>query len=340
MTPRRIEIIGGGLAGLSLGIALRRAEVPVTLHEAADYPRHRVCGEFITGLGASTIQALGLTPALSGALKHAEVAWTIGEAEPQIQRLPAPALGVSRLVLDARLAQMFTGLGGDLFTRSRVADIATTPGRVVASGRRRASNGKWIGLKIHVRGLPLIRDLEMHLGRGCYVGLTRVEDDAVNACGLFRRQAIRDHGVPLLLAYLRAAGLPSLARRLSCATADDESFCAVAALGFDRRFEGGHGIFLGDAAAMIPPFTGNGMAMAFQSAELAVPALVAYARQEADWPATCRVVTNVLRRRFRLRLASAGVLHPFLLRAQPQRWFALLGRTRLLPFGPLYAALH
>ena len=45
-----IEIVGGGLAGLSLGLALRQQDIPVTLFEAGSYPRHRVCGEFITGL--------------------------------------------------------------------------------------------------------------------------------------------------------------------------------------------------------------------------------------------------------------------------------------------------
>ena len=95
-----IEIIGGGLAGLSLGLALRREGVPVTLHEAGEYPRHRVCGEFITGLAASTIQRLGLAPALRDALHHEEVAWSVGGASPRIQHLPSPALGLSRHALD------------------------------------------------------------------------------------------------------------------------------------------------------------------------------------------------------------------------------------------------
>jgi NADPH-dependent 2,4-dienoyl-CoA reductase/sulfur reductase-like enzyme len=41
---KSITIVGGGLAGLTLGIGLRQRSVPVTIQEAANYPRHRVCG--------------------------------------------------------------------------------------------------------------------------------------------------------------------------------------------------------------------------------------------------------------------------------------------------------
>lgn len=340
MTTRRIEIIGGGLAGLSLGIALRRASVPVTVHEAGGYPRHRVCGEFITGLASSTIDRLGLQRALSGALRHREVAWSVGGRTPQIQRLPAPALGLSRHLLDDRLATMLVELGGELRTHSRIEDLASVAGRVYSTGRRRSKDSRWLGLKVHVRGLRLTRDLEMHLGDHCYVGLARIGDNAVNVCGLFRRRPLRGQGVALLDEYLRAGGLGLLAERLESAAPDVESFCAVAALGFDRRTRSDSRICLGDASAMIPPFTGNGMAMAFQSAELALEPLVEFARGRADWAMTCRVINTALRRRFRMRLASADAFHPFLLRPSRQRWFAALGRTRLLPFGPLYATMH
>ena len=336
-----IEIIGGGLAGLSLGLALRREKVPVTLHEAGDYPRHRVCGEFITGLAASTIARLGLGPSLRDALRHEEVAWSIGDGPPRVQRLPAPALGISRHVLDARLAREFVARGGELHLRSRIVERANRPGRVFATGRRRAAEPRWIGLKLHARDLPLTRDLEMHLGEHSYVGLSRIEDDAVNVCGLFRRRALARRGPQLLFDYLRAAGLGTLAERLAGAQLDSASFCAVAALNFDRRFKSTpSGIALGDAAAMIPPFTGNGMAMAFQSAELALDPLLAYARNEIPWTSACRATNAAIRDRFRVRLASASALHPFLLRPRRQRWFAALSRARLLPFGPLYATLH
>ena len=54
-----ISIAGGGLAGLSLGIALQSRGVSVTLHEASTYPRHRVCGEFISGVGGGNARRAG-----------------------------------------------------------------------------------------------------------------------------------------------------------------------------------------------------------------------------------------------------------------------------------------
>lgn len=346
-----IEIIGGGLAGLSLGIALRRAGVPVTLHEAGDYPRHRVCGEFITGLDRSTITRLGLAPILRDALHHREVAWHIGDGEPRIQKLPAPALGLSRYELDARLAAEFERIGGNLRTHSRAAATRDAPGRVFATGRRRNVRSPWLGLKLHARDLALTRDLEMHLGEQCYVGLSRIEAGAVNICGLFHRDHSECHpmgnmpknqanGENILLRYVQAAGLHALAARLARATIDPDSCCAVAALAFDRGGISPDRLCLGDAYAMIPPFTGNGMAMAFQSAELAVAPLLKYAAGKSDWRAACRATNAALRGRFRLRLASAHAIHPFLLRAKPRRWFALLSRARLVPFRPIYASLH
>lgn len=340
-TTRPVEIVGGGLAGLSLGLALRRAGVAVSIDEAGDYPRHRVCGEFIAGLAPATIARLGLGPFLADALRHREVAWFVGDDPPTVQRLPAAALGISRHALDARLARAFVAAGGALRTHTRRTDLAARPGRVFAQGRRRAGTASpWLGLKFHARGLPLARELELHLGAQAYVGLSRIEDGAVNVCGLFRRRPLAARGPDLLLAYLRACGLAGLATRLEPAGVDPASVCAVAALSFDRGVAPADRIALGDACAMIPPFTGNGMAMAFQSAELALDPLLAYARGAATWAETCRATNAALRGRFRLRLASAAALHPFLLRPRRQRWFAALSRTRLLPFRSLYAALH
>ena len=73
---------------------------------------------------------------------------------------------------------------------------------------------------------------------------------------------------------------------------------------------------------------------------VALAPLLAYARGAISWENARREIQRALRSRFRLRLASAGALHPFLLQPHRQRWLAALSRARLLPFRPLYATLH
>ena len=184
---RPIEIIGGGLAGLSLGLALRRAGIAVTIIEAGNYPRHRVCGEFITGLRRSTRERLGLDPFLEGAAPNREVGWFIRGVPARTQRLPAIAFGLSRHTLDTRLARAFVEAGGHLRVNTRSASFNDAPGRIIATGRRRSAS-RWLGLKLHALDFPLKSELELHLGDDAYIGLTRIEDHRVNICGLFRRR--------------------------------------------------------------------------------------------------------------------------------------------------------
>jgi menaquinone-9 beta-reductase len=338
---RPVEIIGGGLAGLSLGLALNRAGVPVTIIEAGAYPRHRVCGEFITGLGQATIERLQLAPFLADARLHREVAWFLREKPLRHQTLPQPAYALSRHALDQRLATAFTAAGGVLRTHTRADLTAARDGRVFASGRRPA-RPEWIGLKCHAVALPLVSGLELHLGDFAYIGLCAVEADRVNISGLFRQRAdLPDLGrETALVAYLRAAGLSALADRLAAASIDRDSFSAVAGLGFSQPSTRADRLVIGDTYAMIPPFTGHGMAMAFQSAEASLDPVLAWSRGEATWADTLRSVHQRLRRLFCIRLASAAALHPFLFRPSRQRLLATASRLRVLPMEPLYALTH
>ena len=339
-----LEIVGGGIAGLALGSALHRAGLPVTVFETLGYPRHRVCGEFIAGLDDATTARLGLGPLLQDARRHRRVVWRRHGRTVREHDLPAPALGLSRYALDARLAGAFVDAGGELRTSIRVPIDSAPEGRVFAVGRRRQPS-PWLGLKVHVRGLCLAGDLEVHLGDQGYVGLSGVEDCRVNVCGLFRRRRFSAGepaatGVALLLRYLDAAGLEELGRRLRAAEIDAGSFCAVAALPFHRQAPTPGRLCIGDSFAMPPPFTGNGMAMALQGAALACDPLIAWARGTTSWPDAIEIIQRRLRRHFRLRLACAQAVHSFLLEPPRQWWLAAAGRLRLLPLRPLYHLTH
>jgi 2-polyprenyl-6-methoxyphenol hydroxylase-like FAD-dependent oxidoreductase len=88
-----ILIAGGGLAGLSLGIALQSRGVSVTLHEASTYPRHRVCGEFISGVGDETLGALGIPDCLNDATELQSVCWS--DSAGKLAEMEAPGRGVT-----------------------------------------------------------------------------------------------------------------------------------------------------------------------------------------------------------------------------------------------------
>jgi len=289
--PKPIQIIGGGLAGLTLGIALRRQEIPVTILEAGRYPRHRVCGEFISGRGQITLARLGLRQLLdeAGAVSARTVAFHSATKSSSVQRLPSAATCVSRFALDAALAKLFRDLGGELCEGQRAPTEKIGEGCVRATGRRAKAGdngGRWFGLKIHARNVALTADLEMHFSPRGYVGLCKINGDEVNVCGLFRKGTGEDSEARNGRELLRGQTGSPLQERLARAEFDENSLCAVAGLSLrPQRAVARPEICIGDAVTMIPPVTGNGMSMAFESAELAIAPLAAWSRGQTSWDA-------------------------------------------------------
>src|ERR1035437_6329897 len=138
MSQRKpITIIGGGLAGLTLGIGLRQRGVSVTIWEAGRYPRHRVCGEFISGNGQAVLERLGLLARFeqAGAVHARTVMFVCGTNRSPVRQLAAPALCLSRLAMDALLAESFQQLGGELLVNTRWTSGEFREGVVQAAGQ-------------------------------------------------------------------------------------------------------------------------------------------------------------------------------------------------------------
>ena len=334
---RPITIIGGGLAGLSLGIGLRRAGVPVTVLEADHYPRHRVCGEFISGLSVQTIDKLGLGTAFQEAVILSGMRWYSTDRILREDVLPFEAKGISRWTLDQGLCECLTKLGGELQAGTRAQRRELGPGQVDCAGRQAEPDSRWLGLKCHMGEFELEADLEMHMSAHGYVGLSRIEGGRVNMCGLFRNAGLKpEGGEPFIFHYLRHCGFGKLLARLQQAAPVEGSECSVAALSYKSSATGDDGFRLGDARGLIPPFTGNGMSMAFESAALAVDPLRAYSNNEQTWNAARDQFAELAGARFDRRLAVARLVHGWLVSPQLFPLTAFAARTPLFPFRSLF----
>jgi menaquinone-9 beta-reductase len=109
--------------------------------------------------------------------------------------------------------------------------------------------------------------------------------------------------------WLRGEESSLLFQRLERAEFDAQSFCAVAGLSLRPQAIDTSECRIGDALTMIPPITGNGMSMAFESAQLALEPLTVYAHGKANWNDTTTSIARSLSKRFERRLRWASVFH-------------------------------
>ena len=316
MSSKPITIVGGGLAGLTLGIGLRQKGIPVIVWEAGHYPRHKACGEFISGRGQEVLSRFGLLKPFqeAGAHEASSATFAFGKIQGPRRRISPPALCLSRFAMDALLAKQFRASGGELLESQRW-EGPCCEGVVRASGRRahaRQQGWAWFGLKVHARDVRLEADLELHGLRNGYVGLCRLPEGVTNICGLFRRR-ISSGGGSCAAGWGRLlGGAPDslLHQRLGAAVLDETSFCSVAGLGLEpKRAATQTECRIGDALTMVPPVTGNGMSMAFEAAELAVGPLVAYSHGTLTWRQAQETIANACDDRFAVRLTWAAWLH-------------------------------
>ena len=341
-----IMIIGGGLAGLTLGVGLRKQGVPVTVLEAGHYPRHRVCGEFISGRGQDVLERLGIRKSFleAGAILARTAAFFSREAKSPARPLLPPALCLSRFKMDGLLAEKFRKLGGELREGVRWRPSATDGALVHATGRRvqPLDHGlRWFGLKVHAQKVLLEADLEMHLAPNGYVGLCQLSGGEVNVCGLFRRRAHGNSSPTNWKQLLSGEPGTALRRRLASAVFEESSFCSVAGLPLTPQHASeSDECRIGDALTMTAPVTGNGMSMAFESAESAIDPLTAYSRGDLSWWQAQQIVAAACDSAFARRLAWASKLQ-WMMFAQPFRgglgaialhsdrlWRLLFSRTR------------
>ena len=358
-------VVGGGLAGAAAAAWLARAGVPVTLWERERAPAHKICGEFLSWEAQAYLADLGLD---LGALGVASIDRVRLVTAGRIASGPLgfTARSLTRRVLDAALIEKAAEAGARVKRGVTARDIGAdgtlsagpeswqgghvllATGKHKLRGASREGEGllnSQLGFKSYFRLTPAERaelqgHVELVLFRGGYAGLQLVERDAANLCFLVDADRWKRCGGDFgaLLADL-ATEVPHLARRLAGAVPLLDRPLAISAVpyGFLHRPSKVPEAFwrLGDQAAVVPSFTGDGMSFALHSARLASAALLTGAGQGAYYKRLARDVGGPLRHATLLQRLSAGEAWPARAAAIAAVVPALLGLgarwTRLSP---------
>jgi flavin-dependent dehydrogenase len=136
---KRIVIIGGGPAGSSLAIRLVEAGFEVTLAEREKFPRHKLCGEFISPECLLHFEELGVREQML-APGGARISKTIFY-EPSGRSVEVPstwfgtggaALSLSRAEMDLTLLERAKDVGAAVFESTSVNGLIVADGHVKA----------------------------------------------------------------------------------------------------------------------------------------------------------------------------------------------------------------
>lgn len=302
-------VIGGGLAGSTVGIRLAAAGRAVTLLERELKAHHKVCGEFLSREAVAYLEQLGVDAIALGAQTIRSVRLT---ARNQVveTNLPFTALSVSRSLLDEALIKRAAECGcaverGAFVERLESRDGVWTAqlrgGQSWTSARVFLASGKHdvrgiergagqhrdlVGFKLHWRLAPAeteaLRDsMDLFLFTGGYGGLSLVEGNAANLCLLVQHAVLRKAGGWRPLLEKIQSENAHIARRLTNALPLWERPLAVSSIPYGYIHAGGAGLWcVGDQAAVIPSFTGDGMSIALHSGALAAQMYLAGASAE------------------------------------------------------------
>ena len=145
-TKLHILIAGGGPAGSSLAIRLKKLGHAVTLIEKEKFPRHKLCGEFISPECLVHFDELGVkTPMLaSGGASIAEtVFYEIGGRGVAVPSEwfghAGQALSLSRARMDEILLRKAEAAGTKIFEGTAVVGLKTENGEIAAVKAKSAS---------------------------------------------------------------------------------------------------------------------------------------------------------------------------------------------------------
>jgi len=279
-----VTVLGAGPAGASAAITALQAGAAVNLIERSRFPRHKVCGEFLSPEIAPVLQELGVWSAFQ-ASRPATVR-RLSVYFPKSQKhcpLPDCAFGLSRYLFDQLLFDHAIQSGARLNHETAGKPLIVAHGRksVLPRGRR------LFGFKAHFTG-PADDAVELFFFQGCYVGINCVEQGVTNVCGLGPENVLKSFNFDIDALVHSFAPLADRLHPLSRKFA----WLNAGPLQFGNRLADKleHGCYpAGDALSFVDPFTGSGLLSAVTTGQLAGRS-AAQGVSSSDYLAACAKV--------------------------------------------------
>ncbi|HLW21382.1 MAG TPA: NAD(P)/FAD-dependent oxidoreductase [Cyclobacteriaceae bacterium] len=299
-----IVIIGGGLGGLTAAILLAKNGRSVLLIEKKNYPFHRVCGEYISNEVKYFLQSEQLFPSELRPTEVSRFKLTSTSGRSVDMPLDLGGFGISRYAFDDYLYKKAVALGVDFKLQEQVLDTVFLKEKnhfqlelksgetlyashvIGAFGKRSTMDrtlnrsfiqkrSPYIGVKYHIKGDFEPDTIAIHAYHGGYCGLNPIENNLFNLCYLGSREQLRECG-----------SIKKMEERFLYKNLHLEKLFAQGEFVRDRpevineiNFESkepveNHLLMVGDAAGLIAPLFGNGMAIAIHSGKLAAEAIL------------------------------------------------------------------
>jgi flavin-dependent dehydrogenase len=304
-------VAGAGPAGSACAITAARAGARVLVLEKDRFPRHKVCGEFVSSESLELLRGLVGEDKLSS---HALVNSARFFVDGKCLSLPvAPAAqSIPRFEMDAALFRAAQQAGavaleeavilnvdrGHAFSVETAEKKFVSKAVVNTTGRwskltqfEVAGKEKWLGLKAHYAEPSPPPSVDLYFFPGGYCGVTPVDQNSVNACAMVRADVARSLDEVF-------AQEPELRRR---SQKWQPLFTAVTTspLYFREPETEGDGMMLaGDAAGFIDPFAGDGISLALQSGVLAAKTVLPFLAGKYTWEQALHEYQSAYRRRF------------------------------------------
>ncbi|HEX2331014.1 MAG TPA: NAD(P)/FAD-dependent oxidoreductase [Candidatus Angelobacter sp.] len=343
-TDYDLIVIGAGPAGCASAITAARHGLRVLLVDKSKFPRHKVCGEFVSPESLGILTTLLSESSFSSAPEIVSARLFLPNRFVHFP-LPTPARSIPRFDLDQELIQAAEAAGVSVQQLTAVKKvIAGEPmevftstkllrGRAVVNCSGRWSeltspvqqNGtKWIGLKAHFHETAPPPSVDLYFfGKG-YCGVSQVGDDRVNVSAMVPAETAKS----LSECFALHPGLWWRSRDWQPVFDD----VATAGLYFREPRTEQDGMFVaGDAAAFIDPFSGDGISLALHSGLMAAEAAIEHLRGLCGLPEALACYRKRYLKKLAPALRNAGRLRRLL--AAPE-WvqsglLAIAGPNRL-----------